>query len=96
VSAADLGRLRWHSRRALLELDLVLERFWRDRGSDLKADEAEELARLLEMEDHDLWDAFCGRRDVGDVRLETMLAVLRQSGRDAAGMDGLTQQRNRS
>ena len=75
---ANFGRLRWQSRRALLELDLVLERFWRTRGEQMDDEQASQLARLLELEDHDLWDVFCGRREAGDARLETMIELLRQ------------------
>jgi succinate dehydrogenase flavin-adding protein (antitoxin of CptAB toxin-antitoxin module) len=30
------------------------------------------------MEDHDLWDVFCGRRQAGDARLEAMIELLRR------------------
>jgi antitoxin CptB len=75
----NLGRLRWQSRRALLELDLVLERFWQSHGERMSNEQAQQLARLLEMEDHDLWDVFCGRRELGDARLEAMIVLLRQT-----------------
>jgi antitoxin CptB len=48
-------RLRWHSRRALLELDLVMRRFWQSQPELLDDLQAEQLECLLAMEDHDLW-----------------------------------------
>ncbi|HTH94254.1 MAG TPA: succinate dehydrogenase assembly factor 2 [Rhodocyclaceae bacterium] len=49
-------KLRWHCRRALLELDLVFQRFWTMQGdAPLGDDEAKSLERLLELEDHPLW-----------------------------------------
>lgn len=57
-------RLRWHCRRALLELDIVFSRYWALQGYDALDDaEAESLARLLELEDHPLWDLVSGRND---------------------------------
>ena len=71
-------RLRWHSRRALLELDLVLQRFWQKQPEVLAGGQADVLERLLEMEDHDLWELLSGRQDVGDSVLQNMVVLLRQ------------------
>ena len=71
-------RLRWHSRRALLELDLVLQRFWQRQGGMLDAPQAEKLERLLAMEDHDLWEMLSGRRDADDAAMQELVALLRQ------------------
>jgi len=71
-------RLRWHSRRALLELDLVLQRFWQKQPEALGGVQAEVLERLLAMEDHDLWELLSGRQDAGDPVLQDMVALLRQ------------------
>jgi len=78
IAAGELGRLRWHSRRALLELDLLLERFWQRSGGNLDEEGAAQLGALLAMEDHDLWDVVSGRKEIGDARLQPMLAALRQ------------------
>jgi antitoxin CptB len=71
-------RLRWQSRRALLELDLVLQRFWQKQPEALAGEQAEVLERLLVMEDHDLWELLSGRQDVGDPVLQDMVVLLRQ------------------
>ena len=70
------GRLKWHSRRALLELDILLERFWQRHGDKLDAQQALVLEELLELEDHDLWDLICGRIEVDDPRWKTFIATL--------------------
>jgi succinate dehydrogenase flavin-adding protein (antitoxin of CptAB toxin-antitoxin module) len=71
-------RLRWHSRRALLENDLVLQRFWRKQPEVLDDATAGVLERLLEMEDHDLWELLSGRQDADDPALQSMVVLLRQ------------------
>ena len=71
-------RLRWHSRRALLEIDLVMQRFWQHQPGLLEEEKASLLERLLEMEDHDLWELLSGRRDCDDPALQTMVVLLRQ------------------
>jgi antitoxin CptB len=71
-------RLRWHSRRALLELDLVLQRFWARQPDNLGERQADELERLLAMEDHDLWELLSGRSDDAEPDLQGMVALLRQ------------------
>ncbi len=80
TSAAPLGRLKWHSRRALLELDIVLERFWQRLGeAEPTPDQRQVLEEMLRLEDHDLWDMLCGRQDVPDPRwlgmIETLMKV---------------------
>ena len=71
-------RLRWHSRRALLELDLVLRRFWQQRPEPLGDTQAAVLASLLAMEDHDLWELLSGRQDAADQETQAMVVLLRQ------------------
>ena len=66
-------RLRWHCRRALLELDLVFQRFWLKAGDGLGDEDAAAL------EDHDLWELVSGRRETDDPRLKGIVAQLRQA-----------------
>ncbi|MBK6631760.1 MAG: succinate dehydrogenase assembly factor 2 [Betaproteobacteria bacterium] len=75
---ARLHRLRWHCRRALLELDLVFLRYWQRVGDDLDAGDEAALALLLEMEDHDLWELVSGRRETADPQLSGLVEQLRQ------------------
>lgn len=74
---ARIGRLKWHCRRALLELDIVLQRFWAQRGDDLDDRSEAALTRLLALEDHDLWDLVSGRVEADDPELGSFIGMLR-------------------
>ncbi len=76
---ARLRRLRWHCRRALLELDLVFQRYWSRVGDEVDADTEAALERLVAMEDHDLWELVSGRLDTDDAQLEAAIERLRQA-----------------
>jgi succinate dehydrogenase flavin-adding protein (antitoxin of CptAB toxin-antitoxin module) len=71
-------RLRWHCRRALLELDIVFERFWRH-ADDLDEDEEAVLENLLAMEDHELWYLVSGQTEIDDPRAKGMVERLRRA-----------------
>lgn len=72
-----INRLKWHCRRALLELDLVFERFWERHEASFDEQDAEVLESLLEMQDHDLWALVSGRETTSDVRQAAMIERLR-------------------
>ena len=55
------NRLCWHSRRGMLELDLVLGPFVKECYPGLPADDQLRYERLLECEDQDLFSWFLGR-----------------------------------
>lgn len=71
-------KLRWHSRRAFLENDLVLQRFWQKQPGVLEETQAVLLERLLVLEDHDLWELLSGRRDADDRAVQGLVELLRQ------------------
>ena len=56
-------RLRWRSRRGLLELDIILERFWKRAGDEMTEAEAAALEALLRLPDNDLLDLVMGRAE---------------------------------
>ena len=60
-SAADYNRLCWHSRRGMLELDLVLGPFVREHYPSLPDLDKAHYRLLLECEDQDLFSWFMGR-----------------------------------
>jgi succinate dehydrogenase flavin-adding protein (antitoxin of CptAB toxin-antitoxin module) len=68
-------RLRWHCRRALLELDIVFQRFWA-REEELSDNDEAVLEKLLAMEDHDLWYLVSGRTETDDPQLKNMVERL--------------------
>jgi antitoxin CptB len=61
MDRAALERLKWRSRRGLLELDLVFERFWAREGNQLSDQEAGVLEALLRLPDNDLLDLVMGK-----------------------------------
>jgi antitoxin CptB len=75
----NLERVRWRSRRGLLELDIVLGRFIEQEYAQL--DEAGQRAfeALLDIPDNPLWDMITGRReavqDVQQALLDRIRAV---------------------
>lgn len=80
-----LEKLRWHCRRALLELDIVFQRYWQAVGDEVDERDQAALERLLEMEDHDLWQLVGGGTSA-DQELQAMVRKLRRLG-VAAGHD---------
>ncbi|MCF8199265.1 MAG: succinate dehydrogenase assembly factor 2 [Sulfuritalea sp.] len=75
---ARINRLKWHCRRALLELDLVFDRFWERYEENLDEQGEAALERLLELQDHDLWALVSGRVATDDPKIETMIERLRE------------------
>lgn len=68
-----IEKARWHCRRALLELDIVFQRFWGEVGSDMDDATMDTLETLLELEDHDLWELVSGRRCTEDPQMQHLL-----------------------
>jgi succinate dehydrogenase flavin-adding protein (antitoxin of CptAB toxin-antitoxin module) len=58
---SELDRVRWHCRRGMLELDLVLSRFLERHFADLPPDQRAAFKALLEHSDSVLWDLVSGR-----------------------------------
>ena len=77
MDRAALERLKWRSRRGLLELDLVFERFWAGPGMEMGEVEAAALERLLLLPDNDLLDLVMGREAATDAAAAKMVEKLR-------------------
>ena len=60
------ARLRWRSRRGLLENDLILTRFLDAHEAELSDDEVDALTRLLELPDNDLMGLLLGQNEPSD------------------------------
>ena len=73
---ASIGRLKWQCRRAMLELDLVFQRFWEREGGNIDESTEAVLTRLLELEDHDLWALVSNKTTTGDVELAKLIKRL--------------------
>ena len=72
-----LGRLRWQCRRALLELDLLFERFWQRYGDTIDLQDEAVLGQLLALDDYDLWALVSGTQKSGDPQLIQMIEHIR-------------------
>ena len=79
TTAAGIERLKWRSRRGLLELDLVFERFWAGPGKALQEGEAKALEKLLALPDNDLLDLVMRRAETPDAELRRLVEKLRAS-----------------
>ena len=77
MDGRERERLRWRSRRGLLELDLVFQRFWAPPGPELDEAQSRALAKLLAMPDNDLLDLVMGRSVNADPSLEQVLVRLK-------------------
>ncbi len=64
LQGIELERLRWRSRRGLLENDLVLQNFYRKFESQLYPERVAGLNNLLDLDDTDLWDLLAGRSEL--------------------------------
>ena len=58
-------RIRWRSRRGLLELDIVLGQFIEAHYEQLDEAEMQAFEALLDMPDNPLWDMIAGRAERG-------------------------------
>ena len=72
-----IERLKWKSRRGLLELDIVFERFWKGAGRTMDAGQVAALERLLALPDNDLLDLVMRRSETADAGIRGMLEHLR-------------------
>ncbi|HJV07076.1 FAD assembly factor SdhE [Paludibacterium denitrificans] len=73
----ELKRIRWRSRRGLLELDLVLEKFFAQRFDSLSPAEIDAYRKLLDLPDTDFLDVVNGKADLDDPELMGIVEILR-------------------
>ncbi|ACX97169.1 succinate dehydrogenase assembly factor 2 [Halothiobacillus neapolitanus] len=55
IAEEDISRIRWHCRRGMLELDMVLARFLEEHIDRLATPQWQEFERLVALEDQVLW-----------------------------------------
>ncbi|MEO8344477.1 MAG: succinate dehydrogenase assembly factor 2 [Betaproteobacteria bacterium] len=77
LSVERLNRIRWRSRRGMLENDLMLTRFLDARGDEVTEAEVAMLDCLLDLSDNELWDLIAGRREPQDATVMPLLKQLR-------------------
>lgn len=79
----DANRVRWHSRRGMLELDVLLLPFAEQAYTSLSAEDQALYRRLLACEDPDLFAWFMEREPAEDAELVRMVAMVLAYGRSA-------------
>jgi antitoxin CptB len=72
----EIDRVRWHCRRGLLELDLVLTRFLDRHWAGLTESQKAVFSRLLEYPDNDLWDLLSGRIQAPDAESKKLIDLI--------------------
>ncbi len=75
---SELDRIRWRSRRGLLELDLVLEKFLDQHLEQLNQDQLDSYKDLLFLPDNDLLDFVDGRRDCPNPQMQQLIVLMRE------------------
>ncbi len=73
--AGQLGRLRWHCRRGMKELDVLLERYLDERYALAIPEEQAAFANLLENQDPVIY-AYCMGRDPPPAHLAALIETL--------------------
>ncbi len=78
VDRQEFNRLYWHSRRGMLELDLILLPFLEQCYEDLSNEDQAIYKTLLAAEDQDLFQWFLGRGKPDDPQLAPMVDMIIQ------------------
>lgn len=73
----NLERVRWRSRRGLLELDIVLGRFIEAQYMQLSEKEKQVFEELLDMPDNPLWDMISGKQEATQKEQSALLEKIR-------------------
>lgn len=84
LTEIELKKLAWHSRRGMLELDLLLGPFVTDRLPGLSGEEQLLYRQLLAEEDQDLYAWLIDRADPEDPGLARMVGLIRAHARQGA------------
>ena len=64
LSERSLSKLRWRSRRGLLENDLFIERFFNRHANGLTVSQARGMYALMDLSDNDLMDLLLRRTEL--------------------------------
>jgi antitoxin CptB len=75
-SKAEKNRLRWRSRRGMLELDLLLMPFFEEKFEALTEEQQQNFVKLLEQDDPDLIEWFARRERAQDDSLQKLVEII--------------------
>lgn len=76
LDRVEHNRVIWHSRRGMLELDIVLETFVKQYYQTLEPDQRLLYRRLLECDDQQLYDWFLKKKPAADTELASMIELI--------------------
>jgi antitoxin CptB len=76
VDTTELNQLFWHSRRGMLELDLLLVPFVREVFPTLDAVNQQRYRQLLTCEDQDMFGWFMQRGEPEDADLKIIVKII--------------------
>lgn len=81
----EAAKLKWRSRRGLVENDLFIEQFFATYGSRLTQRQAQGLTTLMDLSDNDLLDLLLRRTEpTGEIETRDVKEVLEQLRRRAS------------
>ncbi len=83
LQEAEQRRLAWRCRRGLLELDIVLQRFVKEKFSELSLQEVEVFDGLLDLPDNDFWELVNSSKPHKDKVLASILTKLNAASQQA-------------
>ena len=84
----EFNRLTWHSRRGMLEIDVMLMPFTKDHYQTLSASDQSAYRQLLDCEDQDIWEYLRGFREPEDPVLVQIVRQVREAVGDLSGQSG--------
>jgi len=76
VSAEEFNRIYWHSRRGMLELDLILMPFVKEHFKALTEVQQQAYLKLLSCEDQDMFGWFLKHKTPEDPVIAEMVAYI--------------------
>ena len=79
MTDAEKKRLRYLTRRGLLELDIVLTRFMKTHFDALSEDELEVFRDILDWQDQDFLAIVNGYQEVPEERFEALITLIRSA-----------------
>ena len=85
ITEEEINRMRWASRRGMLELDLVLEPFVAARYPHLDERDRARFQQLVKCEDQELFGWFLGREQPEDRELASIVSRILEFTRTPPG-----------
>ena len=73
----DMSRLRWRCRRGTKELDIVMNRYLKERYETASAEEQASFNALLDIEDPIIFDWLMDKTQAEDENLQELVEILK-------------------